>query len=243
TLLSALATMYLVRFVLHGRLKDAYICALWLTLAGATKMTAWIMIAGYVAVMVYELRQPLKTWFLHAAGITLVSLIAPIWWMGRNVVNFGNPFYIGLGDMAATLPDVTLAQFLETQPFFYFMLVHFYALFGFSGYCQTPELTHLCIGTQITHINNEPFFYFILVLCLMSLAAVVFTVRQGWRLTRSKSATRSSQSVQEWAAQTIRQPQVRRALMLVLYGTGIALFSVAWLHVHQEPGVVSGQLL
>ena len=243
TLLSALATRYLVKFILDRRLKDAYICAVWLTLAGATKMTAWIMIAGYVAVMVYELRQPIRAWILHSLGITAVSLVAPIWWMARNVFHFGDPFYINLGDMAAQLPHVTVAQFLETQPFFYFMLVHFYALFGFSGYCQTPELAHLCDGTRITHINNEPFFFFILILFLLAVAAAFVTARQAWQVTRQPPTPEDRNSLQAWASQLLSSPTLRTSLMLILGLTGITLFASALVHAHQEPGFFAGTLL
>src|SRR5690606_19731802 len=60
-MLCALATRHLVRFVKTQNLRDAYLCAGWLTLAGGTKLTAWVLIAGFVGIMLYELRRPLKS--------------------------------------------------------------------------------------------------------------------------------------------------------------------------------------
>lgn len=242
-LMCALSTRYFVRFVLHHRLPDAYICAAWLTAAGATKMTAWMLIAAYVAILVFELRGPLRRWLLHAAGISLTALATPLWWMGRNIYHFGDPFYIMLGLSQKALPDATLMQFLESQPFFYFMLVHFYALFGFSGYCQTPELSHLCMGNQITHVNNEPFYFFVMVLCLLALAAVIWTWRHAWTSIRSPGAVTHPPSLQGWTSRMLSG----RFVKMLLLGTPLLLGLVAFIplvgKVHWEPGVLQGPVI
>lgn len=240
-LVCAVATRYLVRFVLENRLRDAYLCAIWLTLAGATKMTAWIIIAGFVAVMVLELRQPIKGWLSHTIGITIVSLLAPLWWMGRNLMHFGDPFYIGISAaIQPVMPGATMLQFLESQPFFYFMLVHFYALFGFSGYCQTPSLVHLCQGTRLTHINNEPFFYFLFVLALLVLLTVGFAAKQAGRFTSQVRPPEIPQSLQGWVHSMVARKPIGMALLVISISSGVFLYVYAMQTVHAEPGIFNG---
>lgn len=243
-LVCALATRYLVRFVLHHRLRDAYLCALWLTAAGATKMTSWIMIAGFVGVMLFELRQPLWRWIMHGAGITLLALLAPLWWMGRNLVHFGNPFYIGIkASMVPMMPGVTIWQFLETQPFFYFMLVHFYALFGFSGYCQTPELVHLCKGTEITHVNNEPFFFFLLALGFVIVLVLAHTLRRAAQIIGERPGASRAPSLQGWIHNRMTSRAVRGALVTLAVGAGMVLFAFGMQGLHTEPGLFNGPVV
>ena len=243
-LICALATRYLVRFVLHHHLRDAYLCALWLTAAGATKMTAWIMIAGFVGVMLFELRQPLWRWILHGAGISLLALLAPLWWMGRNLLYFGNPFFIGIdSSMVPMMPGVTIWQFLETQPFFYFMLVHFYALFGFSGYCQTPELIHLCQGTQITHVNNEPFFFFLLVLAFVILLVLAHSLRRATELIGERPTVSRAPSLQGWVHNRMTSRTIRGTLVTLAVGAGLVLFAFGMQGLHNEPGIVNGPVV
>lgn len=244
-LLSALATMHLVRFVLQRRLIDAYSTALWLTMAGATKMTSWIMIAGFVAILLYELELPLRRWLLHAAGISMLAVAAPAWWMIRNVVNFGTPFYIGIDMPPLALPDATMLQLLGSEPFFYFILVHFYALFGFSGYCQTPELIHLCVGTQITHINNEPFFVF-LMLAIATALLVGFSILKT--LPTKQSPMRLDQtnaSLHAFVERLIaRGPSVLLPLLSITsVVAGVILFIAGYMHVHREPGFFAGHMV
>lgn len=242
-LMCALSTRYFVRYVLHQRLPDAYLCAAWLTAAGATKMTAWMLIAAYVAILVFELRGPIGRWLLHAAGISLTALAAPLWWMGRNLYHFGDPFYIMLGLSQKALPDATLMQFLESQPFFYFMLVHFYALFGFSGYCQTPELAHLCIGNKITHVNNEPFFFFVGVLCLLSLAAVIWTWRHAWHAFRQPPGPVVVNSLQTWTRSLLSGRATKTTLLGAALVLGLAAYLPLVMRVHWEPGFIAGPLV
>lgn len=244
-LLSALATRYLVRFVLHRRLAEAYFAALWLTMAGATKMTAWIMIAGYVAIMLYELEIPWRRWILHAAGISMVAFAAPGWWMLRNIVNFGTPFYIGIDMPPLALPDATVSQFLSSEPFFYFIWVHFYALFGFSGYCQTPELIQLCVGTQITHVNNEPFFVFLMIATAVALVVAFNIIKNFPKKQIPDGSGQRGPSLRAIIEHSLRKVP---SFLLPLLGvaavvTGALLFIAGFLHLYRQPGFFAGYMV
>jgi hypothetical protein len=238
-MLCALATRHLVRFVKAQNLQDAYLCAVWLTLAGGTKMTAWVLIAGFVGVMLYELRGPLKSWLMHAAGISLTALVLPIWWMARNFVHFGNPMKMNVVSTPPKLPDFTLLEYVQTQPYFDWMLVHFYGLIGFSGYCQTPELTHLCTGVRATRISSQPYDFLVMVLLTITVLFLAHTFRRYRQLASQIDAAPPAKSLQQWGANLFNKPILRFCLLGSLLVVGVSLFVVSELYVYHEPGWVA----
>ena len=152
-MLSAGATLSLVRSIAGQGLWHAYACAIWLACAGATKMTAWVLIAAYLVLLLWELRKTGWAWVLHAAGLGLVSLSTSLWWMARNLYHFGNPFYVYGSDFTQKVFNTSHWDYLSGQPFFDQLFGNLYASVGFSGYCQTPttvaELARLCQGIRI----------------------------------------------------------------------------------------------
>lgn len=238
-MLCALATRHLVRFVKAQNLRDAYLCAVWLTLAGGTKMTAWVLIAGFVGIMLYELRRPLKSWLMHAAGISLTALVLPIWWMARNFVHFGNPMKMNVVSTPPKLPDYTLLEYVQTQPYFDWMLVHFYGLIGFSGYCQTPELTHLCTGVRATRISSQPYDFLVMVLLVLTVLFLAHTFRRYRHLAGQTHTAPPASSLQQWGASLFNKPVLRTLLLSSLLVGGVCLFVVAELYVYHEPGLVA----
>jgi hypothetical protein len=187
-LLCALATLFLVRFVRRQHITDAYWCALWLTLAGGTKMTAWVFLAPALLILLYELRAPLGLWLRHAFGLSALALALPAWWMGRNVVHFGWPFYrAGYGELSAPALDRAEAPFLQMlaeQPVMNWLFAHFHGLFGFSGYCQTPELSHLCSGILMTQLFGFSRNAYTLVLAALVLMFLLYLLRLVWQSLR-----------------------------------------------------------
>jgi len=238
-MLCAMATRHLVRFVKTQNIRDAYLCAMWLTLAGGTKMTAWVLIAGFVGIMVYELRRPLKSWLVHSVGISLLALALPIWWMVRNFVHFGNPMKVNLLNIPPRAPDYTMLDYVQNQPFFDWMLVHFYGLIGFSGYCQTPELAHLCAGVRSTRISSQPYDFLVLVLLTITVLFLAHTLLRYRHLARPVEAARPVRSLQQWVASALGGGGVRSMLLSALLVFGVGLFVFAELHLHHEPGWVA----
>jgi len=135
-LFSALATHFFARYVVHRELGDAYRCAAWLAVAAGTKMTAWVLLAPMLAILLLELAGPLKCWMKHAAGISLLALSVPLAWMARNMVYFGNPFYTSATDAKPRLDvplDHGLVDYLHLQPVFEHFMLNFYGLLGWIG--------------------------------------------------------------------------------------------------------------
>lgn len=135
-LFCALATYYFARYLLQHNLRDAYFCALWLTIAGGTKMTAWVFLAPMVAILLLELPCPIKSRVKHAAGLSILTLSAPLAWMAHNIVHFGNPFYTaGSGSKVRFVEPVgrNFFEYLHLQPVFEHFMLNFYGLLGWCG--------------------------------------------------------------------------------------------------------------
>lgn len=226
TLLCALATLYLVRFLLHGRLRDAYLCALWLTLAGATKMTAWILIVAFVGILLYELRRPWKQWLLHAAGIGLLAMAMPLWWMRRNYYHFKDPFFVYGSHFKAKFPDYSLWDYLTQVNFVELMMYHFYGFIGFSGYCQTPmtmeRVKALCQGVRVMRIEGVSYQLFATLALVCALILVVALLMRAFRQTGEGAPPASgAASIQSTVAGWLRPPGLRTALTALLSMGGL----------------------
>ena len=208
TLTCALATLYLARFVTGQRIADAYLCALWLTLAGATKMTSWLLIAGFLGILIFELRQPLWRWLLHAAGLSLLAFAAPVWWMRRNIYHFNDPLFVYGSHLTPKAPDYSLVDYFTQQPFFDWLFTHFYALVGFSGYClSAPSLdviNRFCKSAQLTTVEGASMVVFTVVsaLCVLLL---------GWTLVHAMCS-----SAEDPAAPSPHSPSLQSGLASVL---------------------------
>lgn len=238
-LLCALATRYLVRFVRHHSLRDAYVCAIWLTLAGGTKMTAWVLIAGFVGILVYELRGPIRRWFAHAVGLTATALVLPVWWMARNIFHFGDALEMNVLKTPPKMPDYTLLEYIQNQPYFDWMLVHFYGLIGFSGYCQTPSLLSFCAGVKSTRISSQPYEFMVVVLFILTVAFVLYTFQRLRVLTTATPPHGPPASMQQWVAQHLHGRSLRTTLLGSLLVAAVGVFAFIVFHAHQEPGWVA----
>lgn len=225
-LLCALATLYLVRFLLHERLRDAYVCALWLTLAGATKMTAWILIVAFVGILLYELRRPWKQWLLHAAGIGLLAMALPLWWMRRNYYHFKDPFFVYGSHFKPKLPDYSLLDYLTQVNFAELMMYHFYGFVGFSGYCQTPatleRVRSLCHGVRVMRVEGISYQFFAVAALVCTLILVAALLMWSFRPRRGgDAAPPGPASIRSAIAARLNQPTVRSALTMVMAAAGL----------------------
>ena len=237
-LLSAIATFFLVRFVMNRNLRDAYWCALWLSLAGATKMTAWVFIAPMVAILLFELRQPLWAWLRHAAGITAVSLMFPAWWMGRNFIHFGTPFYVFQESFEQVVFDYGFLDLIREHPVLDHFFAHFYGLIGFSGYCVSHELREFCHGIQMTQLSRWPLQAFTDVLFLLVLGYVVYLMLMVWWSRRPVALVPPRQSIREHMGHFLSTPWITRMLLATGVILGAALAATLFLNSQSRGGML-----
>lgn len=232
-LLCALATRHLARYLMAQRLPDAYLCALWLTLAGGTKMTAWPLIAGYLAVLLFEMRQPLRRWFLHAGGLSLLAMALPLWWAARNIRHFGNPMQVNVVTNQPLYLNYSVLDYLKAHPYFDWMMVHSYGLIGFAGFCQTPERIEDCVGVKSTRIGNQAFEFALWALVILAVVMLAHTVYHYARQFRVQPPA-SPASLQGWTAHLLSPGWLRTPVLLVLGATGMLMYVWGYQNVHRE---------
>ena len=208
TLLAAGATLSLVRYISGQGLRHAYACAVWLACAGATKMTAWVLIAAYMALLLWELRKTGWSWLRHAVGLGLVSLSTSLLWMARNLYHFDNPFYVYGSDFTQKVFNTSHWDYLAGQTFFDQLFGNLYASVGFSGYCQSPttvaELARLCQGIRIMAEDRLGVAVFA-TLCALTLLVVLTAT---WR---ALSGPRQRSPLPEDALPSLQQRVARAA--------------------------------
>lgn len=226
TLMSALATLYLVKYVVDGHIRYAYACAFWLACAGATKMTAWILIAAYMGILLFEMRKRGLLWIGHALAVSLLSVSTALWWMRRNIYHFGDPFYIHGSHLKQTVFGYSLLDYFRQQPFFEWLMYHFYALIGFSGYCQTPQtveqVQRLCHGGKLFRVEGPSYWVFtaLALVCVLALLAAI--ARNAWRATAVRPEPKGWISFQTWVAFLLGNGSVRKLLFVLLFTLGTA---------------------
>lgn len=228
-LMCALASLHLVKFLSDQRLANAYWCALWLACAGATKMTAWVLVAGFVGILLFEMRRPGWKWLIHAGLLTALSFSSALWWMRRNIYHFGNPFYFAGADAPPLAPDYTFLNYLQQQPFFDWLFKHFYGLAGFSGFCNSAEsvevLERFCKGVRVTVVEgiSLSIFSWISIACAALLLAAVLMRLLFNRSTPAAEPGGSLQHGVRWLLTKAAAPRWLPA-MLVL----VALSASVW---------------
>lgn len=136
-LFSAIMVFYLARFVQNNNVKDAYLAALWLTLAAGIKMTAWVVIPPVLLILMLEFSLPLKNWIKHVVITSAIALSVPVLWMARNVYYFSDPLYTASKEdgfwRLETPLTVNFAEFFSTQPLIDHFLLNFYGILGGIG--------------------------------------------------------------------------------------------------------------
>jgi len=176
-LMSAFATLYLVKFLTTQHIRLAYWCAFWLACVGATKMTGWILIAGFVGILLFEMRSTFWRWCVHSIGLVALSTCTAVAWMARNYLLFGNPTHVAGagGEPNPVHPTLTFVQFFKQQPFIEWLAHHTYGLLGFSGYCLTAPnaevLAQHCTGVKIVTLSDG--FAFMTLLTTLAIIGLV----------------------------------------------------------------------
>jgi len=237
TLMGALATLYLVKYVVAGHIRHAYACAFWLACAGATKMTAWILIAAYVGILLFEMRKRGLLWIGHALAVSLLSVSSALWWMRRNIYHFGDPFYIYGSHLKQKVFDYSLLDFFRQQPFFEWMMYHFYALIGFSGYCQTPQtaeqVKRLCHGGKLFRVEGPSYWMFIALALVCVLVLLVAITRNAWLASGTRPEPKGWINLQTWAASRLGNRSVRKLLFVLLFTIGTMGVAFALMNSHK----------
>jgi len=165
---SATAVYFLTKFIMNKNIHDAYWSGLWMTLTAAIKMTSWVIIPPFLAIIGFQILFSQKKWIKHTIKVSVLTLAIPILWMGRNFYYFADPLYTASTKahwrLSEPLKDSFLT-YLTSQPVVQHLLLNFYALIGW----QTPGIT----GNTWFQIRGFPLKYFLLVLFFMVVALAI----------------------------------------------------------------------
>ncbi|AEK60660.1 glycosyltransferase family 39 protein [Collimonas fungivorans] len=131
-LFCALATLFFSYYIINRKIKDAYRCAIWLAIAGGTKMmTPLVLLVPMVLILILEL--PRENRLKHAIKILIIAFSIPAAWMIRNFVYFQFPLYTS-GTHRKPGLEIPLQQsfsdYIRSQPVFDSIAHLFYGMFG-----------------------------------------------------------------------------------------------------------------
>lgn len=134
TLLASLAVLYWCRYLTGKRVPDAYACAVWLALACVTKMTALVLAAPMLAILVLESDPQSRRRWLHVAGWLGTAASLPALWMARNAALYGNPLMTaadqtGFFKREETPLAVSFTHYLANEPVIEGYFSRFYSMF------------------------------------------------------------------------------------------------------------------
>ncbi|RUU82521.1 glycosyltransferase family 39 protein [Mesorhizobium sp. M7A.F.Ca.MR.362.00.0.0] len=135
-LFCALVAKYFSRYIVDRQISDAYLCAFWLAVAASTKMTALVLLAPIVAILVFEIDGNLGRIFNRAVILTLIAISLPSIWLARNIWYFGDPFTTSVDLSAApgqSTTSLSFFEFMRTYPAIEHFVVNFFGLFGWIG--------------------------------------------------------------------------------------------------------------
>lgn len=229
TLFGCLSVYYWTRFIFHEHIGDAYWSAFWLSVGAATKMTVLVMAAPMVAIMIFELSGRHSEKIKHAAGISLLALLLPGFWMIRNYIAFENPFATFTTSVAKRpLHDQPLQEsflsYLSNYPVFEHFFVQFYGFFGWVG----TGLGNL----RMQRISGFPLtFYSILSALILVLLTVAFFRKRSFCGSKPLPENSFKNSVGVWFQGIIEKLKLSQAVIIGFFVFSIMMFTLTVEHV------------
>ncbi len=217
-LFCALATYYFSNYLIRHKYRDAYLCALWLSVAGGTKMTAWVFLAPMVVILIVEMPGPIKSWVRHAAGISILALSIPLAWMLRNVLYFGNPFHTSDPNTEGKLGEAlgeSFFEYLYLQPVFEQLLNHFYGLIGWMGTGGGK--------VKLLTVHGLPFAFFSILIFCLAFIFVLYVILLSYRTFRLTHFRMTANSIVGWAGSIIEGKKCYKAVMIISFFAAILI--------------------
>lgn len=163
----SLATLSFANFMIERRLRYLYFTAFFLTMACATKTTAWVLLPPLLAFMAVEYRASLHIYFMHGILVGLIALSAPILWMARNFYHFGTPIIAAKdlrGNSKQPLEDQSYFDYASQFPVYDELQKHYIGLFGWMGN-----------GTgRLLDVSGSPLVYYSLLITLVAITLHIF---------------------------------------------------------------------
>lgn len=185
-LFCSLATLYYIRFAKNKTYFNALWCAVFVSLAAFTKMTALVFSSILMLTVVIELKSVSgwNRWFLRSLILSLVALSLPGFWMARQYINFGNPFATNTDLVNWQLKQPLLTSFsdyIQNFPVFEQFFNHFYGLIGWSGGGFE--------GLHLLQVQGVPYKYFTICVFILTLFFAVVLFKNVKLIAANKNFT------------------------------------------------------
>jgi len=227
-LFSACGVFFFTRYIVARQVRDVYLSAVWVTLAGGIKMTAWVIIPPLLLIYALEISGPVKYWFGHMTGVGALMLVSPVIWMSRNFVLFADPVYTASTNtgrqLSTPLPD-TFFDYVRILPVYDHLLLHFYGLIGWIGSGGGI--------VKIFAIAGAPRAFFSLLLLVVALLLIVSLVQMLHKILcvsgESDSIVPYRFNVDEW----LNRSSIRKGYCLFLLL--LALISGSLIYLESYP--------
>jgi hypothetical protein len=229
-LVSAIASYYFVYFQRDKKLKHAYLCALWLAITAATKMTAWIFLGCVLIVIVIEISGTIVERIRHTFLISILAMSTSLAWIIRSLYLFGDPFKThgtrGIGGFSEALGII---DYISRNTVFEHFFLHFYGLIGWRGRRMMM---------QIEHAPREFFTVIIFGLCILLSLYVLYVSLCAWR---SQIKLSSNSSIIDLFNNQINKLNLRKLFLLAGLFASVGLATATYLISHRHP-TITGDL-
>ncbi|PFH10719.1 putative membrane protein DUF2142 [Collimonas sp. PA-H2] len=201
-LFSALATHFFASYILKREMKSAYLCAIWLSIAGGTKMmTPLVFLVPMIFILILEF--PRSNRIKHAIGITLTSISIPAIWMIRNYIYFGSPLYTSGTNRKPGLEialNQSFSEYIKSQPVFESIAHTFYGMLGHIEFSQGNlflEYDVLPRHLEFNGItaNGVPYDIFLFVLFTMACFCLIYISKLAWHSIQKDKTLHNDYSI------------------------------------------------
>jgi hypothetical protein len=174
TLFVSIATFFWCRFLLQERIQYAYWSAFWLSLASFTKMTALVIAAAMMTIVVLELSAPWRARIKQIFILAAINLSFPGLWMIREYFKYENPLKAtGLiiakqSQVTGHTLNISFLEYLSHNSVIEQFFAHFWGLFGWSGRYAAPYKMHLI------RISGEPLIIYYVITSLLIFPGIIY---------------------------------------------------------------------
>jgi 4-amino-4-deoxy-L-arabinose transferase-like glycosyltransferase len=231
TLLAALAVYSWVRFLCAKKLRDAYFMAIWLSLACATKMTAFPLVAPMLAVVIIELKLPWTLRVAHMILISFISMLLPALWLLRSFLYLGSPTKVVGGSlMPSSNVQESFIDYISKTDALESIYIHFWGMFGFAGKFRDHTLLR---------IDGWPLDFFSWVSLLLVLILIFVIVGRFFVMKRNENpvnAASDPKSIIEMWYGLIRKSKAPAIISWLLLTGAVLLGIFAYHFIYSSPG-------
>lgn len=234
TFFSTLSIYYWITFLLNKKNVNAYKSAFWISVAATTKMTALVILAPMIVIMLLELnsacKQRIKEFFL----ILITSLLSPSLWMLRQYKYFHNPFATAISISPSRLTEPLQDSYLNYFSKFAIFEHFFKNFFGLFGWIGTGEGAN--VWFQIKYLPLKIYIVILLILLIMTTSLIIKKIIKNVFIS-SQIKLKENISIIDWLKKTILLKVNLKYLSVIIITTSLILTIFFSFTSYLSPGI------